>query len=367
MGIWGILKIFLFWRLGLFVVTYLGTIVIPPTSNGGLGAPTLTKAFDYWLSWAQWDGGYFMSIAQRGYLNFSDFAFFPLYPIAIKFLTEVTPLEILTAGLLIANLSFAATLAILYLFLQKKYSKEIAFNSTITLLCFPTAFFAVSFYSEGLFLLLTVLIFYFFYQKKLLVAAILVSIAAITRLVGVALIISTLYQYISSISFKFKNISTKILIPIISAFGILGYSIYLAAFTNDPLKFISTQAIWQRSANDPLSTIFSHFWIIIWGSQVPFDQYFDLVITVTFLTLLIYGTRKISSSLWIFSTLVILIPASSGTLTSMSRYALSSLGAFVIIGQILRDHPRFRFPIWSASLLLQAILAVKFIGGYWVA
>lgn len=362
-----ILKLFLFWRIGLFLVTALGSILFPVAYNGGLGAPTLTKPFDYWLSWAQWDGGHLYNIAKRGYILDSDFAFFPLYPTAVKLLSELTPLNLLTAGLLISNLAFLTFLIIFYRYLKKRYSPKVALSSTITFLCFPTTFFAVAFYSEGPFLLLVVLAFYFLHEKRLLAASVFVSLAAVTRLVGITLIISILYNYLSSISFRLKNISSKILIPAVSMFGIAAYSIYLASFTNDPFKFASSQAIWQRQASDPVSTIVSYFWTIVTNPATPFDQYLDLATTLIMLVILALGIKKIPSSLWIFSILVILIPASSGTLTSMPRYVLSSLGAFIIIGIFLKDHPKLQFPLWSASLFLQAILAVRFINGYWVA
>lgn len=362
-----IIRLFLFWRLGLFTITYIGSQIFPVASNGGLGAPTLTKPFDFWLSWAQWDGGHLYNIAQRGYIRDFDFAFFPVYPMAARLLDTISPFNLLASGLLISNLAFLTFLIAFFAYLQKRYSKEVALTSTITFLSFPTAFFAVTFYSEGLFLLLVVLVFSFLEGKRLLAASILTSTAAITRSVGIALIISIFYNYLASISFKLKNVSSRVLIPQVATFGIALYSIYLASSTNDPIKFVTSQAIWQRMPNDPVSTIISYFWTVATSPQTPFDQYFDLTVTLAFLTTLIAGIKKIPSSLWIFSILVILIPASSGSLTSMPRYVLSSLGAFIILGQFLKNRPKFRLLLWGLSLALQAILATRFVSGYWVA
>lgn len=363
-----IVRLFLFWRLGLFIVTYIGSQIFPVASNGGLGAPTLTKPFDFWLSWAQWDGGHFYSIAQRGYIRDFDFAFFPVYPVAARLLDAISPFNLLASGLLISNLATLTFLVAFFAYLEKRYSKEVAFSSTVTFLSFPTAFFAVAFYSEGLFLLLVVLVFYFLRgEKRLLAASILTSLAAITRPVGIALIISIFYNYLSSISFRLKNISSRVLIPLVATFGIVLYTIYLASKTNDPIKFVTSQAIWQRMPNDPVSTIISYFWTVATSRQTPFDQYFDLAVTLVFLTILIAGIKKIPSSLWIFSILVILIPASLGSLTSMPRYVLSSLGVFIILGQLLKDRPKFRLLLWGLLLALQATLATRFINGYWVA
>ncbi len=361
-----ILKIFLFWRLGLFLVTYLGSITFPLVANGGLGAPTLTSPFNYWLSWAQWDGGYYYNIATRGYWFFSDYAFFPLYPFLTKFLNVIF-LNLLLTGLLISNISFLLFLIIFYTFLKEKYSKNIAANSVITFLCFPTTFFAVAYYSEGLFLLFMVMVFFFMNQKKILQAAFAIILASLTRSIGTVLVLSLVYNYLSSISFKIKNFPKKVLHLMPSTFGILLYTTYLFYKLNNPFGFISVQTLWQRNINDPVSTIIGNIWIIFTNPNAPLDQYTDLLITLIFLSLLIFGIKKISSSLWIFSMLVILIPASTGTLASMPRYLLASLGVFVILGQLLEEKPYLKVPIWTVSLFLQAILATRFINGYWVA
>ncbi|OGD85566.1 hypothetical protein A3B51_02235 [Candidatus Curtissbacteria bacterium RIFCSPLOWO2_01_FULL_41_18] len=361
-----IIKLFIFWRLGLLLVSYLGSLAFPLQANGGLGAPTFTKPFNYWLSWAQWDGGYYYNIAKRGYLFLSDYAFFPLYPFLIKFLNVIFS-NLLLTGLLISNISFLLFLIIFYKFLKEKYSKNIAANSVITFLCFPTTFFAVAYYSEGLFLLLAALVFFFMHRRKILQAAIAIIFASLTRSMGAVLISSLVYNYFSLISFTIKNISKKILYLIPSTFGILLYLTYLFYKLNNPFGFISAQTLWLRNINDPVSTIIANIWIIFTNPNAPLDQYMDLLITLIFLSLLILGVKKISSSLWIFSMLVILIPASTGTLTSMPRYVLASLGAFVILGQLLEENPHLKLPLWATSLFLQAIFATRFISGYWVA
>jgi len=354
-----ILKLFLFWRLGLFAITYLGSKAFAISQNGGLGAPSAIKPFDYWLSWAQWDGGYYYNIAQKGYILFNDFAFFPLYPALISLI----PSNTLFSGLVISNLAFLLFLKIFYEFLKNSYSKQTAKNTIFTFLCFPTTFFAVAFYSEGLFLFLVIFAFVLMYKNKTFESALVIAFASLARFVAVFLIISIFYNL-----FKTAKVwSSKTLLILPSTFGILAYSIYLFAKTNDPFIFANTQSFWQRSVSDPISTMIGHLWQIAANPIAPLDKYFDLAVTAGFLAILIWGAKKIPSSLWIFSMLVILIPASTGTLTSMPRYVLGALGTFIIIGNFLGKHPKVRYPLWAVSLVLQAILAVRFINGWWVA
>ena len=362
-----ILKIFTFWRIGLFAITYLGAKAFPQVANGGLGAKNESQSFSYLLSWAQWDGGHYFEIAKNGYTDFTQYAFFPAYPVSIKVLDTLLPLNTLQTGLIISNICFLAFLYVFYHFLKKCYTSKTAINTLITFFCFPTTFFAVAFYTEGLFLLLAALFFYFLYQNKYQNAAIVIALASLTRFVGIFLILALFYKSFSAMklkTFKVKNV----LIPYaISFVGILTYIVYLAKTTNNPLAFLAAQSNWQRTSTDPISTIIGSIWTIATNPNTPPDQYLDVVVTVSFIGILIAGIKKIPSSLWIFSMLVVLVPASTGTLASMPRYALSSLGAFIIIGNFLEKYPKLKTPLWAFMLMLQAILAVKFVNGYWVA
>src|SRR3990167_5944127 len=132
-----IVNLFLFWRIGLFLIGFLGATVFPKVENGALGSEA-NGQFDYWLSWAQWDGGHYFDIATRGYLIDTDYAFFPLFPVLIKFTNNLTGGNTITSGLLISNLALLT-----FLFVLKKYAKRISSKreaqniiTTFLVLCF---------------------------------------------------------------------------------------------------------------------------------------------------------------------------------------------------------------------------------------
>ena len=181
------------------------------------------------------------------------------------------------------------------------------------------------------------------------------------------MIVSIFYSYFSSLRFNLKKIDIKLLYAVPAIFGLVLYTLYLYSRLNDPFKYLTSQLFWERSVTDPASTVLNYTWTILTNEPRPPNDYFDLFLTLLFFTVLVLGVKKISSSLWIFSMLVILIPTSTGTLTSMPRYLLSSLGVFIILGQYFDNHKRLRILIWAISLFAQAILAVRFINGYWVA
>jgi Gpi18-like mannosyltransferase len=362
-----IVSLFIFWRLGLLLVTFLGSRVFPLVANQSPGAVGTGKGFDYWLSWAQWDGGNYLSIATHGYQNLQYFAFAPLFPFLAKILSLIFMGNVFVAGLVISNLSFLAFLLLFHNFLKKNYSVSIANTTLVTFLTFPTAFFAVAYYSESLFLLFLVIFFIFLTKHNFIKSAFIVILASLTRFIGIFLIISLFYAYLTRIKFKANRITITFVGLFISFFGVFIFSIITKVAGGHFLQFLLSQSFWQRQPSDPVSTLFSYIWSFATFQHRPPNDYFDFAQTLAFIGLLIWGIRKIPSSLWLFSALAILIPASSGTLSSIPRYALASLGSFVIIGKTLETYPKLKIPFWTASLFLQALLAILFINGYWVA
>src|SRR3989344_9625617 len=195
-----IVKLFLFWRIGLFWFTFLGSMVLPLAANTSPGAIALGKSFDYWLSWAQWDGGNYLEIAANGYYNSQSFAFAPLFPFAAKAASLLFFGNIFWAGLLVSNAAFLAFLLLFYKYLTDNYQKNVANSTLITFLLFPTAFFGVAFYSESLFLLFTIIALIYISEKKFTRSALVIALASITRFIGIFLVISLYFDYFRSIN-----------------------------------------------------------------------------------------------------------------------------------------------------------------------
>jgi len=110
----------------------------------------------------RWDCGWYLSIAQHGYLitspaaqpDATNLAFWPAFPFAARYLSEVTGLTILAAGTLLSNSAF-----VLCLVLLRKYCLKIGLNEqtsafAVFLLAFaPQSYVFSGFYTESFCLL----------------------------------------------------------------------------------------------------------------------------------------------------------------------------------------------------------------------
>jgi len=190
-------------------------------------------------------------------------------------------------------------------------------------------------------------------KKNFVLAAVFCALATATRFVGIFLVIPVLWY------------SRKIILLPLSLFGLLLYSTYLYIKFGDPLYFSTVESVWHRTFINPISTIYSY--LTVNPFHKPFNDYLDLASTIGFLAALAAGIKKIPASWLLYSLLVILVPASTGTLTSMPRYVLSAFPVFILFGIYLKDKLVLKTITWGIFLVLQVALAIMFVNGYWTA
>ena len=73
--------IFIIWLVSVLLIAYFSFSTVPHSGKFGN---------DFWESLANWDGGHYLGISQKGYMEKYQYAFFPLYPLAIRALNAFT-------------------------------------------------------------------------------------------------------------------------------------------------------------------------------------------------------------------------------------------------------------------------------------
>src|ERR1035437_9930220 len=72
---------FVIWLLAILSIAYVGFITIPHSNR---------FSNDFFNSFSNWDGGHFIGIAKYGYSEKFQYAFFPLYPLLIRAISQIT-------------------------------------------------------------------------------------------------------------------------------------------------------------------------------------------------------------------------------------------------------------------------------------
>lgn len=342
--------IFITWLLLVLFIAYLGFSTLPHSNY---------FSNDFWASLANWDGGHFLGIAQIGYSQKFQYAFFPLYPLLVKALHTVTG-NYLVAGVLISISATFLGLQLLYR-LVLDFNKKIAEKAILALLFFPTSFYFLTAYSEGLFFFLAVLTFYLLRKNRLFWATIAASLVSATRIVGLAVAAGFLLEVITT-----QGLNRKNWFVVFAPLGFLIYCIFLYQQTGDPFYFLSAETHWQRTLAVPgvgfweaLKNISGSF------NSMKFNILLDLIFAVLGVGLAIRAFRFLPGSLAIYSLLAVIIPLFTPTLSSMPRFLLVIFPIFIVLALIKNHFMQFIFQAFSISLL--AIFTAIFFAGYWVS
>lgn len=340
-----ITKIFIIWLVAVFLILYFGFLNLPHTK---------TFEYDFFGSLGNWDGGHYLGIAKEGYSQKFQYAFFPLYPLAIRFLSLVTHNYLLSA----VSISIVSTflgLHLLYRLVSQDFDKKIAEKAVLIFLFFPTSFFLLTAYSEGLFFFLSIAAFYFLRQKKLFWAVLAASLVSATRLVGLAVVAGLIVEVVVTRGFNRKNWYV-----LFAPFGFVIYCIFLFSQTGDPFYFITAENHWQRLLTVPTVG----FWQAL-TNITSVNILLDLAFAIFGLGFAIRSFRFLSPSLAIYSLISVGIPLFTPTLSSMSRFLLPIFPVFILMALI--KNPFINMGLQVFSLMLLAVFSVLFITGYFVA
>lgn len=217
--------LFLGWRLTLLFITFLGLGALPNTNFYTKELFFPSPELDYWTRWANWDGKAYQDIANSGYQPVLT-VFFPAFPILIKALT-LTGFSSFQAGILISNAAFILAMFFMFKLVKLDFDGNVAKRTLFALIIFPASFYFVALYNESLVLFTTVAAFYFARKKRWVYASIFASIAALTRLTGIAIIIGVLFEYLANYDYISK---TKINISFLWQTKIRRFFIYFLFF-----------------------------------------------------------------------------------------------------------------------------------------
>lgn len=365
-----------------------------------------------------WDSEYYLGIAIGGYENlnvphltptgiqtvvrdhvvsqsgnsFSEsislsYAFFPFYPMMIRLFSY--PLQIFglnaiatatLAGVIVSALGALLGMLALYDLTHDSLGRDGALRATFYLLIFPTGFFLIQVYTEGLFVGLAFGCLALIRRKHWLGAAILGVCATMTRAVGVALIIPMLTQWLRTgewmdLDLEWRQIFHEgvamrpfyhfvLAIAPLIAFTIWKFSYLGLAFDYIEANFFgrgflnlgAAYAAWAES-----------FRTMIAGTNPQHTAYY----LTEFLGLAIgvatcIATLKSHPELAWFSIVIIFISWGSGPAQGIHRYILGAPVVFIALSRWGRSRVFDR--IWTIiSILWMGSLAALFAYDLWVA
>jgi Gpi18-like mannosyltransferase len=379
-----IFSVFFAWRTLLFVGAYVAQHTVQYLGFFPYHEILTDYKFPEWVSaFANFDGVHYLLISQQGYSQYEQ-AYFPLYPLLTSLLSLVTK-NVLLSGLIISNVSFLIGLYVLKMLharLFPKYKNEFVWL-ILFILSFPTAFFFGAIYTEGLFFLLCISSLYFLDSKKYTYAMIAATLASLTRLIGVFLIIPFVFHFISINRLSdwkktIPELRSHFFLLISPLGGFLAYCGYLWITVKDPLFFFHAQPIFGANRSTHLITLpqvyFRYIkifitaahdfrWFVSLFEVVTFTFVF-VVLLFDFISLLKTKGGKMTLGISIFSLINIILPTLTGTFSSIPRYALFSLSLFFVLAHMKSAWKKYA--LFFIFVTLHIALLALFIQGYFI-
>jgi hypothetical protein len=399
-------------RLGLVVVGLVADFYLLPLMkpNPVLPSPAANTHFPdlLWLMWQRFDSGFYLNIAQAGYWpastlhTYSNWAFFPLYPIFIFVFAHLfggSNTAFSLAGLLVSNA--AALLAVYYLYrlVQREFGASVASLSVIYLALFPTAFYLSAIYTESLFLACCVSCIFYAREHRWWLAGLCGGLAALARAQGVLLLLPVVWEYWQAISDRYASLASaskdnfqervrgwltsRLRGPLLAArelrpwlsllatglipLGLLAFLIYGKIKTGHFLATLDNEKWgWGRSFENPLqllSTALTHP-----ARANPMDWNFwllNICVTLLFLGFTVWAFRKLPMTYALFILVMVFFPLTSGRIQSLGRLYLPVFPVYILLAlwsSKAEQLPR-RALIMALFAMLEAVFMVLFVLG----
>ena len=336
-----------------------------------------------WGIWGYgWDGWHYLSIATTGY-SFPNQAFFPLYPLLVKFFDLFLPLSLsYRVNLLLLPVLFWLLLRLATAMGIQESKKTIA---VLVFLLFPTAFILQANYTETLFIVISAATLLLLLNKRFWLAAIFCGLATATRVNGLALAVVVLLAFAVHNKHALTKISTTAktsLIGLICGLGLIFYFVYLHYTFGSFQVFFEAEREWFKSPASIVSTPLTITGSLIYAlpntvnviTNPPpslFDRkqavrgLFEPLFVAFGLFLLIFSWRKIRWELYLFSLLNFLLPLASGSTVSLGRYLLLMYPAILYFGARLQGSSFLPLYIFVATLL-QGLFIILFVNNVFI-
>lgn len=274
----------------------------------------------------RYDASYYINIAITGYEysfeNFSAINFFPFYSILIGIFNLLIGNLIggpKIIGYLISNISLAIAAIYLYKLVRLDFNKNISIKSVFYMLIFPASFYFSIIYTEGLFLLLTISAFYYVRKKQWLTASILGFFIALTKIVGVFILIPFLIEYFdlnfNSLKISLKKIKKDVLYLGLIPAGLLSFMIYQYIKFKDPLAFYHTKSTIGINYSSFVETIISA------GKYSMFNRIMFLGFLMFAIIMIVYlYFSEVRLSYITYSLVLLFVYLSTGKIEAIHRY-----------------------------------------------
>lgn len=321
----------------------------------------------------RYDAQWYLTIARDGYGGtlagpYFDMRpnFMPLLPLLVRAVAALG-LELVTAGLVIANVCSVVGLACLHQVVARQSSARTATLALWVVALFPTSMFLSSVYSEGPLLAFTMGAWLAALARRPALAGVLALGATLTRPLGGIVLIPLAIVAWQQRSTIWSAVTVVVAVSVPSIVGLGGYLWWAQRTWGDPLMITRTQAAYRAETAWP-----SAAFVRWWHEGPALHGYANSTIDAALAVGALVAVAVLLWRRWIagaaFAAASVLVPLSSG-LIAFSRMLLAApVLAAAVATPPLGNWRTARFWLWwLPSLALLAWFSARFATWRWVA
>jgi hypothetical protein len=344
------------------------TTLAPPCFAADPETIRHADGFDFLLTgvWQRNDACAYERIAQTSYrANDGAVAFFPLYPLLMRFAGLAFGGHLTAGGLLVSAFAYIAAMIGMWRLVRDDFGEQVAGRAVLYLSIFPTAIFLFAPYTEALFLALTVWTLLLARRGSWLAAAPLAFLAGLTRTQGVLLALPLAWEFFSQwrAGRCRPQAALVTILPLVSFTAFALYAKVVSGYTP-----FSAQQLWGVQNRAPWDVLRAS-WLYIRTKGDPVEA-LNLIMFGLAVGLIVSGVRRLPLTYLLYALphlLTIVIRENGRTpLQSTSRYLLIVFPIMVVLALVLKS--RRAHVAWVVvSFVLFIVLLTCYLGAAFVA
>lgn len=309
-----------------------------------------------------WDGGWYVRIAELGYPQSAgfgkpraDFAFFPLFPLSIRTVSNLTGLSPTVSGIVLSMLFGAVATALLWLLARNLGGADMADRAVALFSFFPGSIVLSMAYAESMMIALALVCLLALFARRWEVAGLAAGLATATRPNAVALCFCCAWA--AGVAVRKRREWRALVAPALSVTGVLAFFGFLWARTGNAFLWFDVQ---RRTWSERVDFGAGSFRRLQNALADPFDLHQPRDMNALVATLGLFFVVFALYALWrwrppailtVYTLVVIALAVMSQTLGLRPRFVLTAFPLLLALAAMLRGTAYRAVVTCSAGLL----------------
>lgn len=314
------------------------------------------------FSW--WDGWWYVGIARRGYLFFrperqSPVAFFPLYPMLIRWIGRRTG-GLLLAAFLVTLASSLGAAVLFHRWCHERFGSHRARLALLLLLLYPFSFYLMgAMYADALFLFTALAAFVALEHDQPILAGVAAALATAARPVGVAVVVGLWVLALERKGVWGPSVRRRVGWPevrsrfrpadaglLLAPAGLVAFCVFLWIRFDRPFAFLDTAGAPGWDQPPGFHTWFKIHWIKAMAHGPWTNGHFGHLLinslaTFAMCALIPSVFRRLGWGYGIFVVVAVVATAiSTKDFVGMGRYSIAAFPCFAVAAELLARRPR---------------------------